>query len=550
MATSFPHFGRRLRARRARRGVPAARRSTPGCSTALRDGDRRAGGACRRLRRRHPPPVRAQGRHRAARAAGRRARHGGLGLRGRPPAARLAARAQPPRRGVGSRDVPRAGAFARIAINRHGDIAEGYANNMRLFEATGVGALLRDRGRRQPGRPVRARAARCSRTRVPTTWSRRCATTSRTRTSGARSRRPGRQRTLARPRLRRRIATLAGMLERALADARPRGGHLLRRLPRASTTGARPGLAERPYAEQLASLMERRFGTSDAYSHALARRRPRGAEMVANCVPLQARWARRARRGPTGPRRGAPAGPGRRACPRRAAAPHRRSSRRRSSRPTWCSARTCRFFARADLDALRAAGRSWSARSRPRRRTTSASRGYDLILTSFPHFVERFRALGVRSEYLPLAFDERCSTAPGAGRAARAAHVRRQRRPARARRGTALLERVGGRAAARGLGLRRRAAPPLDSPLRARHRGEAWGLDMYRLLAESQRHAQPPHRRRGGPRQQHAPLRGHRRRGAALHRGRAEPGRAVRARARGGDLRRAPTTWSNRRSTT
>jgi len=33
-------------------------------------------------------------------------------------------------------------ARSRIAVNRHGDIAEGFANNMRLFEATGVGALL------------------------------------------------------------------------------------------------------------------------------------------------------------------------------------------------------------------------------------------------------------------------------------------------------------------------------------------------------------------------------------------------------------------------
>jgi len=29
-----------------------------------------------------------------------------------------------------------------ITINRHGEVAEGYANNMRLFEATGVGAAL------------------------------------------------------------------------------------------------------------------------------------------------------------------------------------------------------------------------------------------------------------------------------------------------------------------------------------------------------------------------------------------------------------------------
>jgi spore maturation protein CgeB len=33
-------------------------------------------------------------------------------------------------------------ARAGIAINRHIAAAEGYANNMRLFEATGVGAML------------------------------------------------------------------------------------------------------------------------------------------------------------------------------------------------------------------------------------------------------------------------------------------------------------------------------------------------------------------------------------------------------------------------
>lgn len=33
-------------------------------------------------------------------------------------------------------------ARAKIVINRHGEVAEGYSNNMRMFEATGMGALL------------------------------------------------------------------------------------------------------------------------------------------------------------------------------------------------------------------------------------------------------------------------------------------------------------------------------------------------------------------------------------------------------------------------
>jgi spore maturation protein CgeB len=32
--------------------------------------------------------------------------------------------------------------LSRISLNRHIDVAEGHANNMRLFETTGVGTLL------------------------------------------------------------------------------------------------------------------------------------------------------------------------------------------------------------------------------------------------------------------------------------------------------------------------------------------------------------------------------------------------------------------------
>ena len=37
-------------------------------------------------------------------------------------------------------------ARSRIVVNRHGPVAAGYANNMRLFEATGAGAMLDHRG--------------------------------------------------------------------------------------------------------------------------------------------------------------------------------------------------------------------------------------------------------------------------------------------------------------------------------------------------------------------------------------------------------------------
>src|SRR5206468_7392476 len=62
-------------------------------------------------------------------------------------------------------------------------------------------------------------------------------------------------------------------------------------------------------------------------------------------------------------------------------------------------------FARRDLDALRAAGRLVVGQIASPAPPDEQLRGYDLILTSFPHFVERFRALGVDSEYFRIAFD-------------------------------------------------------------------------------------------------------------------------------------------------
>src|SRR5215204_6082269 len=53
----------------------------------------------------------------------------------------------------------------------------------------------------------------------------------------------------------------------------------------------RPELSQRPYDEQHASLMERCFGTSDAYSHHLRELGHDAIDIVPNCPELQMRWA-------------------------------------------------------------------------------------------------------------------------------------------------------------------------------------------------------------------------------------------------------------------
>ena len=75
---------------------------------------------------------------------------------------------------------------ARIVLNRHIAEAGPFANNMRLYESTGVGLAPAHGRKGQPARPLRARIERSSSTRPPTiSWSGR-GTSSPTRTSGRR----------------------------------------------------------------------------------------------------------------------------------------------------------------------------------------------------------------------------------------------------------------------------------------------------------------------------------------------------------------------------
>ena len=430
---------------------------------------------------------------------------------------------QPPRRGLGARHVPgaRPHAGSRQPPRRH-----------RRGPREQHAPLRGDRSRSAAGSPrppttsrsCSSRAARSSPTATPTTSSSRFGTTSPTRTSGA----PWR------PRVRRArctTTTTRGGSRRSRrcwsggSDARPGRRHLLRRVPRRALRARGPAWASARTASSSRTLMERCFGTSDAYCSALralghdAARG--GGQLPAAPGPLGAR----ARRGAA--RRGrAPACPG---APARAPAATllRRIARaqvadvRARRRPT---ARTCRSSSAADLDALRAGGRLVVGPDRGSPPPDGERvRGYDLLLTSFPHFVERFRALGVRQRVPARSPSTRRLRRPrcaAPGRTVRAPlDVRGRRRPARAR-ATGPRCSSGWRASCRcrrwGYG-----ADSCSSRLaaRARYHGEAWGLDMYRRARRSADRAQPPHRRRRGPRQQHAPLRGHRRRRTAAHRG-------------------------------
>jgi len=230
------------------------------------------------------------------------------------------------------------------------------------------------------------------------------------------------------------------------------------------------GLAEASYDEQWRALMSTCFGTADSYSHHLGELGHAAHELVVNCEPLQAAWLRES---------------GERV----------RSSRLRriphgdlvvlaqaaAFSPDVVYVQNLFALAPATLRRLRRShlvvGQIASELPDARR-----LRLFDLVLTSFPHFVDRLRGLGVHSEYLRIGFDARVLDRLGDRRpTADAVFVGSLARFQHGR-GNEVLEQAAALAPIAFYGPGADEWPD-DSPIRRGYRGEAWGLDMYRVLA-------------------------------------------------------------------
>jgi hypothetical protein len=108
---------------------------------------------------------------------------------------------------------------------------------------------------------------------------------------------------------------------------------------------------------------------------------------------------------------------------------------------------------------------------------------YDLILTSFPHFVGRLEAMGIRSEYFKIGFDTRVLDLLGKVDkdvdASFVGGISRHHGKA-----VPLLEYLAQTTPIQFFGYGAKTLPR-SSPIRKRHHGEVWGIDMYRALARS-----------------------------------------------------------------
>jgi spore maturation protein CgeB len=252
---------------------------------------------------------------------------------------------------------------------------------------------------------------------------------------------------------------------------------------------ANPPLAEQSYDEQLASLLGECFGTFDAYSRAFRALRHEAQDVVANCEPLQLAWARehgaaRWTRQLLGVARHLRGGPARRRLLRRIAV-----AQIEAADPDVVYMQETWFFHPRVLDRLRARGHLVVGQIATTPPNADLLRRFDLLVSSLPHLVERFRGLGIDAEYLPLAFDRVVME--------RAARRRQSLDPTGARpqpvtfvggldshRRVAVLERLCEHTDLSVWGYGAEAVRP-SSPILPRYRGQAWGLDMYTVLGQS-----------------------------------------------------------------
>ncbi len=252
----------------------------------------------------------------------------------------------------------------------------------------------------------------------------------------------------------------------------------------ASYSGLRSASSE----EQIKTILNAAFGTSDFYSRQLKSLGLDAYDLVVNCIPLQKAWATEnevpfcawalhlPHRTFRLPFIGA----------RLAAMPGLLEvavAQVRALKPDVLYCQDLSFFPGHVLKELKSHVRLVVGQIACPLPPESFLKGYDLILTSFPHFVPRLQALGVASEYLRIGFDTRVLELLGTVQkdvgASFVGGISRHHGKA-----LPLLEYLAANTPIEFFGYGAKTLPR-SSLIRKRHHGEVWGLDMYRTLARS-----------------------------------------------------------------
>lgn len=251
---------------------------------------------------------------------------------------------------------------------------------------------------------------------------------------------------------------------------------------------ANPQLAGTSYAAQHADLLNQVFGTSDFYSRHLRELGCEAQDLIVNCIPLQASWAREngvdysalALKIPHRLFRLPVVGP---ALARLPGLVELATAQIQAFRPDVLYCQDLSFFPPEVLGKLRSHVKLIVGQIASPLPPDAFLKAYDLVLTSFPHFVPRLRALGVASEYFRIGFDTRVLDLLGSVSkdidASFVGGISRHHGNA-----VPLLEYLAGHTPIQFFGYGAKTLPR-SSLIRQRHHGEVWGLNMYRALARS-----------------------------------------------------------------
>lgn len=249
-------------------------------------------------------------------------------------------------------------------------------------------------------------------------------------------------------------------------------------------------LSKYSYQDQLNALMTSRFGTSDSYSHNLKKIGIESDELIVNCISLQNQWAKENNLNVLNIS---------------SKIPHKffkipliknkinslRSIFRialdqiKNYSPDVLYCQDISFFPKEILNKIKQGNYvkllvGQIACPLP---PQSFIEPYDLIITSFPHFVNRLRNQGINSEYLKIGFDQRVLD-----------YLKIKKRDIE-------FSFVGGISKHHSLSFKNieylnskgdmqifgygANKLPINSVVRKEHKGVKWGLDMYRILGRS-----------------------------------------------------------------
>jgi spore maturation protein CgeB len=246
--------------------------------------------------------------------------------------------------------------------------------------------------------------------------------------------------------------------------------------------GSEQQLAHAHYDQQLARLIDLRFGTADAYSRELRSLGHEAWDIIANCLPLQRAWIRE--HGGRALRLGSRISKG--------LVGRALSAQIEAVQPDVVYFQALSVVDRESLDDLRRRGIFLAGQIASALPDQHQLEGFDLILTSFPHWVERLRERGIDAEYLAIGFDtavldalraKGVSADPAAERPDDLVFVGSVNPHVHTRR-VEMLEQLTQDFGLAVWGYGEDQLRP-DSPLRQVIRGHAWGLDMYVALSRA-----------------------------------------------------------------